>query len=90
VSFEIIRRKAAGGINFTASHNPPLYNGLKFSPAWGGRALKPRKISKQEPMRCSKRTISRRCLLPMPRTRNCRRGRYAQSLPRRSEKEDRW
>ncbi len=39
VSFEIIRRKAGGGINFTASHNPPLYNGLKFSPAWGGPAL---------------------------------------------------
>jgi phosphoglucomutase len=39
VSFEIIRRKAAGGINFTASHNPPQYNGLKFSPACGGPAL---------------------------------------------------
>lgn len=39
VSFEIIRKKAAGGINFTASHNPPHYNGLKFSPAWGGPAL---------------------------------------------------
>jgi phosphoglucomutase len=39
VSFDIIRRKAAGGINFTASHNPPHYNGLKFSPAWGGPAL---------------------------------------------------
>src|SRR5512143_1278601 len=39
VSFEIIRRKAAGGINFTASHNPPEYNGLKFSAAWGGPAL---------------------------------------------------
>jgi len=39
VSFEILRRKAAGGINFTASHNPPEYNGLKFSPAWGGPAL---------------------------------------------------
>jgi alpha-D-glucose phosphate-specific phosphoglucomutase len=39
VSLEIIRRKAAGGINFTASHNPPEYNGLKFSPAWGGPAL---------------------------------------------------
>jgi alpha-D-glucose phosphate-specific phosphoglucomutase len=39
VSFEIIRRKAAGGINFTASHNSPQYNGLKFSPAWGGPAL---------------------------------------------------
>lgn len=39
VSFEIIRRKSAGGINFTASHNPPEYNGLKFSPSWGGPAL---------------------------------------------------
>ncbi len=39
VAYEIIRRKAAGGINFTASHNPPEYNGLKFSPAWGGPAL---------------------------------------------------
>ncbi|MEK7713234.1 MAG: phosphoglucomutase/phosphomannomutase family protein, partial [Deltaproteobacteria bacterium] len=35
----IIRRKAAGGINFTASHNPPEYNGLKFSSSWGGPAL---------------------------------------------------
>lgn len=39
VAFEIIRKKAAGGINFTASHNPPEYNGLKFSPSWGGPAL---------------------------------------------------
>ncbi len=39
ISFEIIRRKAAGGINFTASHNPPEFNGLKFSPSWGGPAL---------------------------------------------------
>lgn len=39
IAFEILRRKAAGGINFTASHNPPDYNGLKFSPGWGGPAL---------------------------------------------------
>jgi phosphoglucomutase len=39
VSYEIIRRKAAGGINVTASHNPPEYSGLKFSSAWGGPAL---------------------------------------------------
>jgi phosphoglucomutase len=39
VAFDIIRRKASGGINFTASHNPPEYNGLKFSSAWGGPAL---------------------------------------------------
>ncbi len=39
IAFEILKRKAAGGINFTASHNPFDYNGLKFSPAWGGPAL---------------------------------------------------
>ncbi len=39
LSFEILRRGAAGGINFTASHNPPEYNGIKFSPSWGGPAL---------------------------------------------------
>lgn len=39
IAHEILRRGAAGGINFTASHNPFNYNGLKFSPAWGGPAL---------------------------------------------------
>jgi len=39
ISYEIIRRKAAGAINFTASHNPPNYNGIKYSPSWGGPAL---------------------------------------------------
>ncbi|MFC1566599.1 phosphoglucomutase/phosphomannomutase family protein [bacterium] len=39
ISYEIIRRKACGGINITASHNPPEYNGIKFSPSWGGPAL---------------------------------------------------
>ncbi|MDP9193326.1 MAG: phosphoglucomutase/phosphomannomutase family protein [Acidobacteriota bacterium] len=39
VSFETIRRKAMGAINFTASHNPPEYNGLKFSTSTGAPAL---------------------------------------------------
>lgn len=39
ISFEILRRKTAGAVNFTASHNPPEYNGVKFSPSWGGPAL---------------------------------------------------
>jgi len=38
-SFETIRRKAMGAINFTASHNPPEYNGLKFSTSNGAPAL---------------------------------------------------
>ena len=33
IAFEIIRRKLDGGINFTASHNPGEYCGLKFSGA---------------------------------------------------------
>jgi len=39
IAFEILRRGAAGAVNFTASHNPPEYNGVKFSPSWGGPAL---------------------------------------------------
>ena len=39
VSFETVRRKAMGAINFTASHNPPEYNGLKFSTSNGAPAL---------------------------------------------------
>jgi len=39
IAYEILRRNCAGAINFTASHNPPEYNGIKYSPAWGGPAL---------------------------------------------------
>lgn len=39
ISFSILNRKAAGGINITASHNPPEWSGIKFSPSWGGPAL---------------------------------------------------
>ena len=39
VAFAILQNKLSGGINFTASHNPPEYNGMKYSPAWGGPAL---------------------------------------------------
>jgi phosphoglucomutase len=39
LAFEIRRRKAVAGINFTASHNPPQYLGLKLSTADGAPAL---------------------------------------------------
>jgi len=39
MAFEILRRKTDGAINFTASHNPAEYHGLKFSGADGGPAL---------------------------------------------------
>jgi len=36
---QVIKRKCQGGINFTASFNPPRYNGLKFNTATGAPAL---------------------------------------------------
>src|SRR5215469_3487931 len=39
ISYAVIREKAEGAINFTASHNPPEYNGIKFSTSDGAPAL---------------------------------------------------
>ncbi len=39
ISHAIRDQKAVGGINFTASHNPPEYQGIKFSTADGAPAL---------------------------------------------------
>ncbi|MFN2385071.1 MAG: phosphoglucomutase/phosphomannomutase family protein [Thermoanaerobaculia bacterium] len=39
LAFEIRRRSAAGAVNFTASHNPPRYLGIKFSTSEGAPAL---------------------------------------------------
>jgi alpha-D-glucose phosphate-specific phosphoglucomutase len=39
IAYEIMRRKLDGAINFTASHNPAQYHGLKFSTSDAGHAL---------------------------------------------------
>jgi len=39
IAFEVIRLQTDGAINFTASHNPPEYNGIKFSTPDGAPAL---------------------------------------------------
>ena len=39
ISYAVIQSKADGAINFTASHNPPEYNGLKYSTSNGAPAL---------------------------------------------------
>jgi alpha-D-glucose phosphate-specific phosphoglucomutase len=39
IAYAIRQKKASGGINFTASHNPPEYNGIKFSTPDGAPAL---------------------------------------------------
>lgn len=38
-SYQIIKRKVQAGINFTASFNPPEYNGLKFNTETGAPAM---------------------------------------------------
>ncbi len=38
-AYQIIKRRAQGGINFTASFNPPEYNGLKYNTEKGAPAL---------------------------------------------------
>src|SRR5712691_2773233 len=39
IAYAVIRERADGAINFTASHNPPEYNGIKFSTPDGAPAL---------------------------------------------------
>ncbi len=39
IAYAIRAMRTSGAINFTASHNPPEYNGIKFSSADGGPAL---------------------------------------------------
>ncbi len=39
IAYEIIKKGTDGGVNFTASHNDYIYNGLKFSTKSGGPAL---------------------------------------------------
>jgi alpha-D-glucose phosphate-specific phosphoglucomutase len=39
IAFAVPQAKADGAINFTASHNPPEYNGIKFSTSDGAPAL---------------------------------------------------
>ena len=39
ISYAVTQSRADGAINFTASHNPPEYNGIKFSTPDGAPAL---------------------------------------------------
>jgi len=39
IAYAVIREKTDGAINFTASHNPPEYSGIKFSTPDGAPAL---------------------------------------------------
>jgi len=39
ISHAIVSQQLSGGVNITASHNPPEYCGIKFNPETGGPAL---------------------------------------------------
>jgi phosphoglucomutase len=39
IAYAVMREKTDGAMNFTASHNPPEYNGIKFSTPDGAPAL---------------------------------------------------
>ncbi|MCL5440797.1 MAG: phosphoglucomutase/phosphomannomutase family protein [Candidatus Marsarchaeota archaeon] len=39
IAFAVVDRKLGGGVQITASHNPPVYNGFKFIPHYGGPAF---------------------------------------------------
>lgn len=47
VSLGIIKKRAAGGVMITASHNPPAWNGFKIKADFGGSAI-PADIKKVE------------------------------------------
>lgn len=39
ISYHVVSRKLSGAMNISASHNSPEWNGIKFTPDWGGPAL---------------------------------------------------
>ncbi len=55
IAFAIRSKKAIGGINMTASHNPAEYQGLKFS-VQNGAAAPPKSPSRSRPTSASVRT----------------------------------
>jgi len=63
VSFTVIKRNLAGAINITASHNPPEYNGLKFSPSTGAPA--PPEVTKEIEKKIDTLLLSKIKLGPM-------------------------
>lgn len=38
IAWLVMKYNAVGGVTITASHNPPEYNGYKWTPFWGGPA----------------------------------------------------
>jgi phosphoglucomutase len=62
IAYAVRERKTGGSINFTASHNPPEYNGIKYSTPDGAPAL-PEATSKIE---ANIRALGDDAVLPAP------------------------
>ena len=63
-AYQVIKRKAQGGINFTASFNPPEYNGLKFNTETSAPALPEETDKIEEEIKLLKREYSFSPLYP--------------------------
>ena len=64
IAYAVRTLKTSGAINFTASHNPPEYNGIKYSTPDGAPALP--EVTKQieaaiDEHRARRRRRSQRC-----------------------------
>jgi len=68
VSFAIRAGGHAGGVNITASHNPPEYNGLKFNPASGSPA--PETVTRPIETAANQLTAADVKLLPLKQARS--------------------
>src|SRR5437773_598810 len=70
LSYAVIQTKADGVINFTASHNPPEYNGIKFSTPDGCPALPEvtRKIEAQ--IAAGDTSATSEMMIPLPATKD--------------------
>ncbi|MCL4459096.1 MAG: phosphoglucomutase/phosphomannomutase family protein [Chloroflexi bacterium] len=38
ISYSVVQQEAAGAVIITSSHNPPIWNGVKYKPEYGGSA----------------------------------------------------
>ena len=65
IAYAVRQMKTSGAINFTASHNPPEYNGIKFSTHDGAPALP--EVTKQIEAAIAALSSAQRAA-PMPET----------------------
>lgn len=80
VCHELIQRRALGAVNFTASHNPANFHGLKFSPASGAPA--PAELTRRIERRFSELESSHANILRLPFSRGLKEKRILEADPK--------